>query len=97
MTWPTMILVGLACVVAGPAVAQQNRVDAVTPLAPELAAYGPLAIGVRTITATDRNRVDVLNTKDGEDPRRIDIGHVVLRREAGHDVDGLLVSAQRPA
>jgi predicted dienelactone hydrolase len=42
--------------------AQQNRIDVVTPSAPELASYGSYAIGVRTITAVDRNRVDVVNT-----------------------------------
>ena len=52
--------------------AQQNRVDAVTPMAPELAAYGPLAVGVRTITAVDRGRVDVLNTKEGGPAARYD-------------------------
>ncbi len=50
---------------AGQAFAQQNRVDVITPMAPELAAYGPLAVGARTITAIDRGRVDVLNTKEG--------------------------------
>lgn len=58
----TAVLVG---VVAGPAVARQNRVDLVTPLAPELAAVGPLTVGVRTITATARDRVDVPGTKEG--------------------------------
>ena len=42
--------------------AQQNRIDVVTPAAPELASYGAHAIGVRTITAVDRQRVDVVNT-----------------------------------
>jgi len=45
--------------------AQQNRIDAVTPAAPELAAYGPLDIGVRTIQVTDKNRPDILNIKEG--------------------------------
>ena len=36
-----------------------------SPSAPELAAYGPLAIGVRTIQVTDKNRPDILNTKEG--------------------------------
>ena len=45
--------------------AQQNRIDTVTPAAPELAAYGPLDIGVRTIQVTDKNRPDILNIKDG--------------------------------
>jgi predicted dienelactone hydrolase len=42
--------------------AGQNRIDVVTPAAPELASYGSYAIGVRTITAVDRQRVDVVNT-----------------------------------
>ena len=42
-----------------------NRIDTVTPSAPELAAYGPHDIGVRTIQVTDRNRPDILNIKDG--------------------------------
>ena len=45
--------------------AQNNRIDVVTPLAPELARYGTHNIGVRTIQVTDRNRIDILNTKDG--------------------------------
>ena len=31
------------------AFAQSNRIDIVTPSAPELASYGPLSIGVRTL------------------------------------------------
>ena len=45
--------------------AQQNRIDTITPAAPELAAYGPLDIGVRTIQVTDKNRPDILNIKEG--------------------------------
>ena len=52
--------------------AQDNRVDVVTPMAPELAAYGTLDIGVRTIQVTDRNRPDVLNTKPGGATSRYD-------------------------
>jgi predicted dienelactone hydrolase len=54
------------------AVAQQNRIDVVTPSAPELAAYGTYAIGVRTIQVTDRNRPDILNTKEGGPTARYD-------------------------
>jgi predicted dienelactone hydrolase len=50
---------------AGSALAQSNRIDMVTPSAPELAPYGKYAIGVRTIQATDRNRPDILATKEG--------------------------------
>jgi predicted dienelactone hydrolase len=54
------------------AFAQSNRIDIVTPSAPELASYGPLAIGVRTLQATDRNRPDILNTKEGGPTARYD-------------------------
>ena len=57
-----VLLVALSTAVLS---AQQNRIDTVTPTAPELAAYGPLDIGVRTIQATDKNRPDVLNIKEG--------------------------------
>jgi predicted dienelactone hydrolase len=57
---------------AGVAFAQTNRIDTVTPSAPELAAYGAYAIGVRTLQATDRNRPDVLNTKEGGPTARYD-------------------------
>lgn len=52
--------------------APQNRIDTVTPLAPELASYGPNAIGVRTIRVTDQNRPDILSTKEGEAIARYD-------------------------
>lgn len=51
-----------AVVVLPLAAGQDNRVDGMTPLAPELAAFGPSPVGVRTLTAVDRQRVDVLNT-----------------------------------
>jgi predicted dienelactone hydrolase len=60
----SVVVFALFLVVAQ-AFAQQNRVDVVTPMAPECAAYGPTPVGVRTITAVDRDRPDVLNTKPG--------------------------------
>ena len=67
-----VLLCSLLVIASAPAVARQNRIDVVTPAAPELAAYGPHHIGVRTIEATDRNRPDVLNTKEGETTVRAD-------------------------
>ncbi|MEO8359023.1 MAG: dienelactone hydrolase [Vicinamibacteria bacterium] len=52
--------------------AQSNRIDRVTPLAPDLASYGSHAIGVRTIQVTDRNRPDILGTKEGTPAPRYD-------------------------
>jgi predicted dienelactone hydrolase len=71
MTMKKSTLVLLASVFALVSLAaQDNRIDRVTPAAPELASYGKYDIGVRTITATDRNRPDVLNTKpDGPTAR----------------------------
>jgi predicted dienelactone hydrolase len=66
-----VIVLGLAAL-AGSALAQSNRIDTVTPSAPELAAYGRFAIGVRTLQATDRNRPDILNTKEGGPTLRYD-------------------------
>src|SRR5471032_1976506 len=62
----------LGLMFAGSAFAQQNRIDTVTPSAPELASYGKYAIGVRTLQATDKNRPDILNTKDGSPAARYD-------------------------
>lgn len=60
------LMVGLVLVSATATLwAQQNRIDVVTPSAPELASYGALNIGVRTIQVIDRKRPDILNTKEG--------------------------------
>ena len=64
-----VVLVGFAALAAarGPAFAQQNRIDVVAPMAPELAGYGTYDIGVRTLQVTDKNRPDILNTKEGSE------------------------------
>ena len=62
----------VAIVMFAASASPQNRIDTVTPVAPELAGYGPLAVGVRTIQVTDRNRPDILNTKPGEPTARYD-------------------------
>ena len=54
------------------ATAQTNRIDTVTPSAPELASYGSYAIGVRTLQVTDKNRPDILSTKEGGPTARYD-------------------------
>lgn len=65
------VLVGCG-IAASPVGAQDNRVDAISPVAPELAPYGTFAVGVRTLQAVDRNRPDILNTKDGGPTARYD-------------------------
>src|SRR5258705_5670460 len=67
-----LVAVALVASLAGAATAQSNRIDVVTPLAPELASYGQHDIGVRTIQVTDRNRIDILNTKEGGPTARYD-------------------------
>lgn len=60
----------LALILAGSLSARQNRIDVVTPTAPELAAFGSHAVGVRTLTTSEANRPDILNaTSDGPIPR----------------------------
>ena len=59
-------------VAAGSALAQQNHIDTIAPVAPELASFGSFDIGVRTIQVTDRNRPDILNTKEGGATARYD-------------------------
>jgi predicted dienelactone hydrolase len=66
------ITVSLAACVVAVAVAQNNRIDVISPLAPELAAYGRYPIGVRTIQVTDKNRPDILKTTEGGPTARYD-------------------------
>src|SRR5262245_57875327 len=73
VTMKNVTFVIVASLVAATVVrAQDNRIDRIAPLAPELAAYGKYNIGVRTITATDKNRPDILNTKPGGPTARYD-------------------------
>lgn len=58
--------------IASSALAQTNRIDMISPFAPELARFGPYPIGVRTIEAIDRGRIDILNTKAGGAAARYD-------------------------
>jgi predicted dienelactone hydrolase len=67
-----LVVISVVFSLAGAADAQLNHVDTVTPNAPELAAFGKFPIGVRTLQATDKNRPDVLNTKEGGPIARYD-------------------------
>ena len=51
----------LWCALGGIGMAQTNRIDDTLPNAPSLAPRGAYDIGVRTITVTDPDRIDVLN------------------------------------
>lgn len=49
-----------------------NRIDLVRPDAPELADFGPMPVGVRTIEAVNRDQIDVLRVADGQSNARYD-------------------------
>lgn len=86
-------LLGAACSAAlvVSLAAGQNRIDQVTPSAPELAAHGPLPIGVRTLRVVEPNRPDILRTKPGESTVR---GDRALTLEVWYPAT--LASGQRP-
>ena len=67
-----VILAAVIAVAAVTVTAQNNRIDTISPSAPELAAFGPHAIGVATIQVTDKNRPDILNTREGGPVARYD-------------------------
>ena len=46
---------------------QPNHIDAIRQDAPELANYGDYDVGVRTLSFSDPNRLDVLKIKEGEE------------------------------
>jgi predicted dienelactone hydrolase len=50
----------------------ENRIDRVRPDAPELAAFGAYAVGVRTLEVVNRNEIDVLKVSEGEELPRYD-------------------------
>lgn len=50
------------------AVQAENRIDVIRPDAPALAAHGPYPVGVRTLTLSDPDRIDVLNVTEDAIP-----------------------------
>jgi predicted dienelactone hydrolase len=56
----------LVLALCGPAAAADNRIDGVRPDAPELAAYGPSPIGVRTLRLVNPGQMDVLKAQAGQ-------------------------------
>ncbi len=57
---------------AATAVHAENRIDTVRPDAPALAAFGEHKIGVTTMTFTNPDQIDVVNTGDTGEPPRYD-------------------------
>ena len=51
---------------AGPAAADDNRIDTIRPDAPALAKYGSFGVGVKTITVTNPKQPDIVKSKAGE-------------------------------
>ena len=72
MPRPSPIVSLLVVMAVAGLTARQNRIDVVTPMAPELAAYGVHPVGVRTLRVVDRGRADVLRTVDGGPVLRYD-------------------------
>ena len=57
---------------AGDSMAQENRIDQVRPDAPELAPYGELEIGVRTLDLVNKHQIDIVNVEPGKELPRYD-------------------------
>ena len=77
--------------------AAENRIDAVRPDAPELAAYGKSPIGVRTLRLVNPGQMDILKAKAGEPtpvydrPLTVEVWYPSLAHPAqpAKSVDGL--------
>lgn len=50
----------------------ENRIDTIRPDAPALAAFGDHKIGVTTMTFTNPDQIDVVNTSESDEPPRYD-------------------------
>ncbi len=66
LTTACLALITGAWLTTALAQAGDNRIDQVRPDAPELAAYGKLAIGVRTVQLVNPRQLDILKAKAGE-------------------------------
>ena len=60
----TAVSVWLA--ISSPALAQDNRIDTIRADAPDLAAYGKMAVGVKTIQLVNPKQLDIVKAKAGE-------------------------------
>jgi predicted dienelactone hydrolase len=64
--WKSAAAALAATLIVSTVAAQENRIDLIRPDAPELAAHGPHAIGVRTIEVTNPGQPDILNVQAGK-------------------------------
>jgi len=62
MTFSKRAATGVALALMAAPAQSENRIDVVRPDAPALAAYGDLPVGVREMTLTNPDQVDVVNT-----------------------------------
>ncbi|MGE6740090.1 alpha/beta hydrolase family protein [Allorhizobium pseudoryzae] len=69
---PASLLLAMTLLFPTSAPAEENRVDRIRPDAPELAAYGPFGIGVRTIKMSHADQAEVLKAAAGSDVPRYD-------------------------
>jgi predicted dienelactone hydrolase len=62
------MMIGLAAMIglAGTAMAQDNHIDTIRSDAPELARYGPLSMGVKTLKLINPKQLDIVNAKAGQ-------------------------------
>ena len=72
MTRLAWIPVALVLLLGGAIAQSDNRIDLQRPDAPELAAFGSHAVGVRTIEVADPDRIDILGTTSGAEAPRYD-------------------------
>ncbi|MEM6310195.1 MAG: dienelactone hydrolase [Pseudomonadota bacterium] len=56
------------CLIAGTPLMAENRIDTLRPDAPALAPHGDYPVGVRTLTLTDPDRIDILNVTEDSIP-----------------------------
>lgn len=63
----TLLVSLLMTIISSALHAQTNRIDLIRPDAPELAAFGSHAVGVRTVAVSAADRPDVLNMRNGEE------------------------------
>ncbi len=64
-TWIT----SFTLLLAGSLAMAETRIDTVRPDAPELAAHGALAVGVKTLSLVNPDQIDILQVADGSVPR----------------------------
>jgi predicted dienelactone hydrolase len=69
MRIPFMAFGLAASLIAATPALSQNRIDRIRPDAPELAAYGPYPIGVRTLEFVNPGQIDIVNTTADAEPR----------------------------